>query len=64
MDVAGIAAASTAMAQIRFAQAAQIAVLKQALELEGQGALQLVQAVAQVVYNNPPNVGGNIDTTA
>lgn len=64
MDVAGIAAASTALSQIRFAQAAQIAVLKKALELEGQGALQLVQAVAQVIYNNPPNVGGNVDTVA
>jgi hypothetical protein len=64
MDVAGIAATSTAMSQIRFAEAAQIAVLKKALELEGQGALQLVQAVAQVTYNNPPNVGGNVDTVA
>jgi hypothetical protein len=64
MDIAGIAAASTARSTAQFVDAVQIAVLKKALQLEGQGALQLVQAATQVVNNNPPSLGGSVDTFA
>ena len=41
MDVAGIAAASTARSQAQIAQAVQIGVLKQVLDMQGQAALPL-----------------------
>ncbi|MBU1238035.1 MAG: YjfB family protein [Gammaproteobacteria bacterium] len=61
MDVTGIAVAPTITAQTNIAGAVQMGVLKQALEVQGQSALLLVQSVAQVTYNNPPNLGNNID---
>lgn len=61
MDVTGIAATATAMAQIETASAVQLAVLRKALDIEGQGALQLVQAVAQIQYNNPALLGNAVD---
>lgn len=64
MDVASIAAESTARSQAQIAQAVQIAVLKQVLDLQGQTALALVQSVSEVAYNNPPNLGNRIDTFA
>lgn len=64
MDITGIAAASIARSTAQFVDAVQLAVLKKALQLEGQGALQLVQAATQVVSSNPPSVGGNVDTFA
>jgi hypothetical protein len=64
MDVLGIAAAASDMAQSRLANAVQIAVLKKAMDIEAQAALQLVEAAAQVIPANPPNLGNQIDTFA
>ena len=47
MNVTGIAAAATEMSQARTADAVQMAVLKKALDVQAQGALQLVEAAAQ-----------------
>jgi hypothetical protein len=64
MDVLGIAAAASDLAQSRLANAVQIAVLKKAMDIEAQAALQLVEAAAQVIPVNPPNLGNQIDTFA
>jgi hypothetical protein len=64
MDVMGIAAVASDLAQTRTADAVQIAVLKKALDIESQNAMQLIQAASQVVYNNPPNLGNQVDTLA
>jgi hypothetical protein len=64
MDVAGIAAGSIPTSPAQVAQAVQIGVLKQTLDLQGQTALALMQSVSEVVYNNPPNLGNSIDTYA
>jgi len=64
MDVSAIAAAASDMAQTQTADAVQIAVLKKALDIESQNAMQLIQAASQVVYNNPPNLGNQVDTFA
>jgi hypothetical protein len=63
MDTLGIAALATEMATTRTQQAAQIAVLKKAMELQGQGALQLLMAATQT-YNNPAHLGSNVDVFA
>ncbi len=60
MDTLAIAAIATEMATTRTQQAAQIAVLKKAMELQGQGAVQLVMATTQTI-NNPPHLGNNVD---
>lgn len=63
MDVSGIAAAASGMAQINVASAVQVAVLKKAMELAGQGTLQLLEAATQTA-NNPPHLGNQVDTYA
>lgn len=64
MDITGIAASATALTQNQTANAVQMAVLKKAMDIESQSALQLVQAAAQAGYNNPPNLGNRVDTFA
>lgn len=66
MDIANLAAVATAMAQTRTAEAVSTAVLRKALDLQAQGAAQLVQAATQsmAAYANPPHLGRNIDTVA
>jgi hypothetical protein len=64
MDVTAIASLATDMSQARTAEAVQITVLKKALDIQAQGALQLIQAASQVISTNPPNLGNQIDTMA
>lgn len=64
MDVTTIAAVASDMSLNRTQQAVQMAVLKKSLDVEAQGALQLIQAAAQVVSSNPPNLGQHVDTFA
>ena len=64
MDVSGIASIATDMNQTRTADAVQVAVLKKAMDIQAQGALQLVQSASQVISNNPPNLGNRVDTQA
>jgi hypothetical protein len=42
----------------------QLAVLKKAMDIQAQGAMQLIQAAAQVIPNNPPNLGNQVDVFA
>jgi hypothetical protein len=62
MDTSSITALATQMATTTTQQAAQIAVLKKAMELQGQGAIQLVMAATQA--SNPPHLGNNVDVFA
>ncbi|MFA7279250.1 MAG: YjfB family protein [Sterolibacterium sp.] len=64
MDVSGIASAATEMAQAKTADAVQITMLKKAIDLQAQGAMQLIDSVAQVLPNNPPHLGNKINTFA
>lgn len=64
MDTNGIAALSTQMAATNVQSGLQVAVLKKSMEMDSQSALQLIQAIPQPQYNNPPNLGQNVDTKA
>lgn len=64
MDTTAIASLATEMATTRTQQAAQLAVLKKAMDLQGQGAIQLLMAATQQTYNNPAHLGNNIDILA
>ena len=63
MDVTGIAAMASELSQAKTESSAQLAVFKKALDIEAQGAMQLVQAAAQVsaAINNPPHLGNAVD---
>lgn len=62
MDVAGIASLSTALSAAATGDAVAVQVLKKSLDLEAQGALQLLQALPAV--NNPPHLGNAVDVRA
>lgn len=65
MDTLSIAALATDLSQAKTAQAVQLTVLKKAMDIEAQGAMQLVQAAAQATQaNNPPHLGNRVDTFA
>ncbi|MCK6404707.1 MAG: YjfB family protein [Rhodocyclaceae bacterium] len=47
------------------AMAVEIAVLKKSLDLQAQNAAQLLEALPEPArYNNPPELGGAVDTYA
>jgi hypothetical protein len=64
MDTLAIASLATEMATVRTEQAAQLVILKKAMELQGQGAIQLLTAATEQIYNNPPHLGNRVDTFA
>lgn len=55
-DVSSIAAASTQMSQQRVSEQAQIMVLKKAMAMQDQGALQLLESVTNTAV---PTTGAN-----
>lgn len=63
MDVSAIASLATEASQARTADAVSVAVLKKALDVEAQGAAQLVQAAVQSMQagGRPPRPGSFID---
>lgn len=64
MDVSGIAAAASNLAQYKAASEAQLLVFKKAVDISAQNSLQLIQAATQSLPKNPPNLGNTIDTFA
>lgn len=64
MDTTAIAALVTDMSQARTESAVQMAVLKKSMDLQAQGALQLLQALPQPPATNPIHLGQNVDIFA
>jgi hypothetical protein len=60
MELSGVASLSTALSQSIPGDAVGTLVLKKAMELQKQSAMQLLEAVPQVP-NNPPNLGNSVD---
>lgn len=63
MDITSMSGLSAALAQTGTADSAGIAVLKKAMDIQAQAAVQLIQSLPQVA-SNPPNLGNNIDVKA
>lgn len=63
MDVSSIGSLSSALSQARTGDAVNILVLKKAMAIQAQSALQLLEALPQTA-NNPPNLGASIDVRA
>ena len=67
MNVSPSASIPSAISQANTGDAVAITVLKKSLDIETQGALQLIQALPQVpqlAASNPPNLGQNVDVSA
>ncbi|HXE36943.1 MAG TPA: YjfB family protein [Azonexus sp.] len=63
MDVSSVGSLSSALAQAKTGDAVGILVLKKAMAIQAQSALQLLEALPQVA-NNPPHLGGTVDVKA
>ena len=63
MNIAGINAAAN-MSQPSATDTVGLAVLKKAIDINAQGAIQLIQAASNIVPSNPPHLGQRIDTKA
>jgi hypothetical protein len=64
MAVNLVSGANAALNNASGNEAVSIAVLKKAIDLQAQGAAQLLQALPSPVANNPPHLGNRIDTFA
>lgn len=62
MDVSSAASLSSALAQAQTGDAVGVLVLRKALDLQQQSALQLLQALPPVPAN-PPHLGQHVDVT-
>jgi hypothetical protein len=62
MDVTGIAATASEMAQANTSNNVQMAVLKKSLDIAAQGAAQLIAAVPPPP--SPTHLGNRVDTFA
>ena len=62
MDVSNVSSTSSLVSRADTGNAAALAVLKKANEMEGQSALTLIQALPQPAANNPPNLGNRVNT--
>ena len=63
MDVSSIGSLSTALSQAATGDTVSTLVLKKALDIEAQSALQLLQAVPPMP-SNPPHLGNAVDIRA
>jgi hypothetical protein len=63
MDIAGLLNLATAMSQQRTSQAADLLVLKKAMQVEEDGALTLIESVTPAT-SLPPHLGQNVNITA
>jgi hypothetical protein len=63
MDISAVSSLSTALSQAKTGDAVGTLVLKKAMDIQAQNAMQLLQAVPSVA-NNPPNLGNSIDVKA
>lgn len=60
MDMAAIGNMSTTLAQARTGDAVAVLVMKKAMDIQAQTALQLLQALPQFA-SNPPSLGNSVD---
>lgn len=64
MDLSAVASAASTLSSQKTGDAVSTLVLKKALDVQQQNAAQLLQALPQPQYNNPPNMGRGVDVFA
>lgn len=60
MDISSVGSLSTALSQSQTGDAVATQVLKKAMAIQEQSAMQLLQGLPQAP-SNPPNLGNNVD---
>jgi hypothetical protein len=60
MDISSVGSLSTALSQAQTGDAVSTLVLRKAMDIQAQSAMQLLQALPQLP-SNPPNLGNSID---
>jgi Putative motility protein len=60
MDISSLGGLSAAMSPVEVKDAANTLVLKKAMDIQAQNAMQLLEALPQV-SSNPPNLGNSVD---
>lgn len=63
MDISTLASVSSALSQAQTGDTVGTLVLKKAMDLQAQSAMQLLEALPQVP-SNPPNLGNSVDVRA
>ncbi len=64
MEISSISSNSALVNQASANDAVSLLVLKKAMNLQAQGALQLINALPVPSVNNPPNLGQSVNTFA
>ena len=65
MDVSSIGSLSSALSQAKTGDAVNTLVLKKAMDIQAQSAMQLLAALPPIAGSgNPPNLGNSIDVKA
>lgn len=64
MEINSVGSPSAALSQTRTGDAVAISVMKKALEIQSQNAMQLIQALPLPTTNSPANLGNNVNTFA
>lgn len=64
MNISGVNPLAASVSQVDSSNAVQLTVLKKAMDVNAQSALQLIQAASNVIPSNPPHLGNRIDTHA
>lgn len=63
MDISALASVSSSLSQAQVGDAVGTLVLKKAMDIQAQSAMQLLEALPQVP-SNPPNLGNSVDVRA
>lgn len=63
MGITSVSGQPSTLTPTQLSEAVSTAVLRKAIDIQAQGALQLLQALPPVA-SNPPNLGNNIDVRA
>ena len=64
MDISSVGNVSAALSQAGTGDAVAIAVLKKAIDIQAQSAMQLIQALPQPTPSNAPNLGNGVNVYA
>lgn len=63
MDISALASVASSLSQAKVGDAVGTLVLKKAMDIQAQSAMQLIEALPQVA-SNPPNLGNSVDVRA
>ena len=63
MDISALASVASSLSQAKVGDAVGTLVLKKAMDIQAQSAMQLIEALPQVA-SNPLNLGNSVDVRA